>query len=382
MLRGDGGRAAPVTLLVEPDPGGHRFQAVANVAQLAARYGDVVVLTSRGATADDAFRVYLSDAPVEVEEVFDEIYPPTAQMVAAVAERCRAQDVRTVVVMDADQSLKWWWRYAPRTLRGLPRRPRVIFFLTRYPARLRITDSFGWKLRVAKATLALAAMATGSLHRVAGFAGREDLSRGWLVKRARDPEICGAHSRDRAALRAEFGLPADRKLVGIFGLISERKNAHLIWEAMQLAGVDADLLLAGSVQPEVKAWIASLPEQQQSHVRLFDGFLPNDVLDKLVAAVDVVPIALTNNGPSGIMGKALAAGVPVVSAGSQVRARELVATGAGELADLEPASLGAAIGRVLSHDPAQPRTRSVPPATAEEFAAVVLGAASAHAAQP
>lgn len=373
MLNGQGDRAVPVTLLVEPDPGGHRFQAVANVAQLAAQHGDVVVLTSRGATADDAFRVYLAGAPVRAEEVFDEIYPPTAQMVAAVAERCRSQDVRTVVVMDADQSLKWWWRYAPRAFRGLSRRPRVIFFLTRYPARLRITDSFGWKLRVAKATLALAAMATGSLHRVAGFAGREDLSRGWLVKRARDPEICGAHSRDRAALRAEFGLPADRSLVGIFGLISERKNARLIWEAMQLAGLDADLLLAGSVQPEVQAWIASLPEDQQAHIRLFDGFLPNDVLDKLVAAVDVAPIALTNNGPSGIMGKALAAGVPVVSAGSRVRARELVATGAGELADLEPASLGAAISRVLSRDPSQPRTRSVPPATAEEFAAVVLG---------
>jgi glycosyltransferase involved in cell wall biosynthesis len=373
VLSGDGGRGAPVTLLVEPDPGGHRFQAVANVARLAARDGEVLVLTSKRATADDAFRVYLSDAPVQVEEVFDEIYPPTARIVAEIAARCRTRDVRTVVVMDADQSLKWWWRYAPRAFRGLPRRPRVVFFLTRYPARLRITDGFGWKLRVAKATLALVAMTTGSLHRVAGFAGREDLSRGWLVKRARDPEICGAHSRDRAALRAEFGLPVDRHLVGIFGVISERKNAHLIWEAMQLAGADADLLLAGSVQPEVKAWIAALPGEQQSHVQLFDGFLSNDVLDKLVAAVDVAPIALTNNGPSGIMGKALAAGVPVVSAGSRVRARELLATGAGELADLEPASLGAAIGRVLSHDPSRPRVRSVPPATAEEFAAVVLG---------
>lgn len=363
----------PVTVLVEPDPSGHRFQAVANVARLAALTGEVVLLTSTGAVHGEAFSVYLADVPLRAEELFAEVYPPTAQIAAAVAEQCRAQDVGTVVVMDADQSLKRWWYAAPRAFRGLARKPRVVFFLTRYPAKLRLTDRFGWELRVAKATLALVAIATGSLHRVAGFAGRDDMSRGWLVKRARDPEICGAHSRDRLALRAEFGLPSNRRLVGIFGLISERKNARLVWESMRAAGVDADLLLAGGIQPEVAAWIAGLPEAERERVHVFDGFLPNDVLDKLVAAVDVAPIALTNNGPSGIMGKALAAGVPVVSAGSRVRARELVATAGGELADLDPGSLGAAIARALDRDPSSPRTRNVPPATAEEFAAVVLG---------
>lgn len=364
----------PTTLLVEPDLSGHRFQAVSFVASRALADGDqVVLLTSAGSVTSDAFKVYLSDVPLEAVEVFDEVYPPTATILEQIVARCADDDVATVVVMDADQSLKRWWLLAPRMFRRLAKRPQVIFFYTRYPARMPLTDPVQVKLRVTKAVLTLITMATRTLHRAAGFAGRDDMHQGWLVKRARDPEICGSHSRDRAALRAELELPQDRRLVGIFGLISERKNAALVFDAMRTGDIDADLLLAGSIEPEVRAWIDALPPAEQARVLTFDGFLDNTLLDKLIAAVDVAPIALTNNGPSGIMGKALAAGVPVISAGSRVRARELVATDGGELAELEPASLAAAIRRVFARPADAPRRNSVPPATAEQFATVVLG---------
>lgn len=364
----------PVTVIVEPDPNGHRYQAVANVAAVAAETGEVLLLTSRGASTSTEFAVYLADAKLSVVEVFDEIYPPTRLMARAIADVAREQTVSTAVVMDADQSLKKWFYVARSEFRGLgARRPRVVFMLTRYPAKLAITDRVGWKLRIPKAVLAVAAMATGTLHHVAGFAGRDDMTEGLIVKRARDPEICSAHARDRAALRAELGLPQDRVIAGIFGLMSERKNAPLVLEALQVAGIDADLLLAGSIQPEVQAWIDSLPDVDRRRLIVQDGFLDNELLDKLVASVDVAPIALTNNGPSGIMGKALAAEVPVVTAGSQVRARELVATDGGEVADLTAASIGAAIQRVLDRDPEAPRRNTVPPATADEFARRLLG---------
>ncbi|MCW2783788.1 MAG: hypothetical protein JWP74_305 [Marmoricola sp.] len=364
----------PVTVIVEPDPSGHRYQAVANVAEVANETGEVVLLTSKGSATSEAFEVYLSGTRfVSVEEVFDEVYPPTRLMARAVAAKARDLDVGTAVVMDADQSLKRWFYVARSEFRSLPRKPRVVFMLTRYPAKLKLTDRVGWKLRIPKATLAVAAMATGTLHHVAGFAGREDMATGWIVRRTRDPAICTAHSRDRAALRAELDLPADRRIVGVFGLLSERKNAPLVLDALKAADLDADLLLAGSIQPEVWAWINSLPEADRARVIVQDGFLSNDLLDKLVAAVDAAPIALTNNGPSGIMGKALAAGVPVVSAGSEVRARELVATDGGEAADFTAESIGAAIRRVFERDPDAPRRSTVPPATADEFSRNLLG---------
>jgi len=363
----------PVTLIVEPDPNGHRYQAVANVGRLAAAEGDdLVLVTLTGARERAEFANFLADLPLEVDERFTEILPPTAELVAAVAAQCRAKDVRRVVLLDADQALKRWWYLAPRALRGLRRRPRVVFMLTRYPAKLRLTDRFGWRLRLTKGVLALAAMATGTLHRVSGFAGREDLNRGWLVKRARDPAICSAHSRDRAAIRAELGLPADRKIVGIFGVVSDRKNAPFVLEAIAASGVDADLLLGGSVRPDAAAWLAGLSPDQRARVLVDDGFHPDEHLDRLVAASDVAAIALTNNGPSGIMGKALAAGVPVVTAGSLVRAQELAGTNAGIACELTGPSFGAALRRVLTGEWTM-RPQDGPPATAEAFAAAVLG---------
>jgi glycosyltransferase involved in cell wall biosynthesis len=365
----------PVTVLVEPDPSGHRYQAVANVAAVAGETGDVVLLTSKGASTSEAFDVFLAQTSfLAVEEPFTEVYPPTRALAAAVAAKARELDVDTVVVMDADQSLKRWWYVAREEFKGLPRRPRVVFMLTRYPAKLKLNDSFGWKFRISKSTLAMVAMATGTLHHVAGFAGREDMTKGWVVKRARDPEISTAHSRDRIAIRTELDLPQDRKIVGIFGQLTERKNAPLVLDALKAAGLDdVDLLLAGSVLPEVWDWINGLDAADRARVIVHDGFLTNELMDKLVAASDACPIALTNNGPSGIMGKALAAGVPVITAGSEVRARELIATDGGEVAELTPESIGAALKRQFAKDPDAPRRNTVPPATADEFSRSLLG---------
>ena len=190
----------------------------------------------------------------------------------------------------------------------------------------------------------------------------------------RDPDLCSAHSRDRVAIRDELGLARERRLVGIYGVITVGKNPALIWEAHAgprhrrrppAGGFDGPLRLRTGLGRSLR------PPTDEVIVR--DGFLPDDELDKLVAAADVVPLAMTYNGPSGIMGKALAAGVPVVTAGSKVRARELVATDAGETAELTRDALASAIERMLARDPSTPRRNTVPPATAEEFARVLLG---------
>lgn len=367
------------TLVVEPDPGGHHFQAVASVTALAARSGPVVLLTSRGATAQPSFAEHLGDVVARGDltavEAFGAKVPPTAQMAQVAAAWCRTADVPvgTLVLMDGDQALKRWWLVAPRELRALPVRPRVVVMLTRYPARLAPTDLTSWRLRGPKALLVAAARLTGSLHRAAGFSGREDTASGWLVKRVRDPHYSSAHSRDRARWRAELGLPADRRLVGIFGALGWRKNPKLVLEAIDAAGLDADLVLAGDFDDEVRAWVAGLDERDRARVVARDAFLSNDELDRFVAAVDVVPLVLTNNGPSGIMGKAAAAGVPVVTTGSQVREREVRATRTGLACEFTAGSIGAAMREVVDGSFRMPADVAGGEVTAEEFAMSLLG---------
>lgn len=362
------------TILVEPDPNGHRFQAVADVASVARRDGDVVLLTSVGATKTDWYRSALGDVDIEAVERFDTIYPPTREMAAAVAQLCRTRDVATVVVMDADESLKRWWYAAALAFRGLPRRPRVVFMLTRYIARLELTDWHGWYLRISKASLVLLAMATRTLHRTGGFAGRDDRSQGLVVKRLRDPAGCTAHSRDRDELRRSLGLPIDRRIVGIIGLIDARKSVPLVYAATLASSGDADLLVAGVVQDDVGEWLDSQPVGALDRMILRRRHLSNEELDQLVAACDVISVVQLNKGPSGIMGKALAAGVPVVTAGSKVRARELAVTRAGLAAEMTSTSIADALRTLYGKSLAE-LGADVVPATREEFAETLLGVA-------
>ena len=370
----DGNRRAPLTtVLVEPDPNGHRFQAVAEVSTVALRSGPVLLLTSTGASTSEWFKAFLADLPLEVIERFDDIHPPTAQIAGAVAELARERAIGTVAVMDADQSLKRWWYAAALAFRGLPRRPRVVFMLTRYIVRVELRDWRNLYQRTVKAVLVALAMLTRTLDRAAGFAGRDDFSEGRLVKRLRDPAVCSAHARDRVQLRRELGLPESARIVGIVGLIDTRKSVPLVYEATNASDPDAKLLVAGVVLDDVGSWLDSQPEGFLDRMLLRRRHLENDELDQLVAACDVISVVQLNRGPSGIMGKALAAGVPVVTAGSKVRARELAVTRAGLAADMTVDSIAAALRELYRWPPDAVGASGIPLPTTDAFAERLLG---------
>jgi hypothetical protein len=361
------------TVLVEPNPFGHRFQAVAEVAAVARRSGPVILLTSTGAKDTEWFASFLDDESIEVIERYASTLPPTREMARGIAEVCRRVGPSTVVVMDADESLKRWWYAAALEFRGLPHRPRVVFMLTRYIQRLELSDLAGWRLKISKAVLAVLAMMTRTLHRAAGFAGRDDFAKGWIVKRLRDPAVNTAHARDRAELRRKLDLPADRRIVGIVGAIDARKSVPLLYDATVASGDDADLLVAGAVSDDVGEWFATRTPVQLERLIMRLRHLDNDELDHLVAACDVVSVVQLNKGPSGIMGKALTAGVPVVSAGSKVRAHELGVTHGGVATDMTAAAVAAGLRELYTWAPGRVSTDGLPPATAETFSATLLG---------
>jgi hypothetical protein len=147
----------------------------------------------------------------------------------------------------------------------------------------------------------------------------------------------------------------------------------LLYEATVASGDDADLLIAGAVSDDVAEWLAARTPEQLQRLILRCRHLDNDELDQLVAACDVVSVVQLNKGPSGIMGKALTAGVPVVSAGSKVRARELSVTDGGLATGMTAPEVSAGLRELYTWEPGRVGTDGLPPATAETFAETLLG---------
>lgn len=360
-----------VTVLVEPDPGGHRFEWVSHLVNVASADGPVVLLTSEGATTTDEFRGFLADKDLDVVEAFDRIYPSAAEMCAAIVEVHRQRGVGRYVVMDADQVLKRWWLAAPRALRRRGTRPFGILMMSRFPPRLTFRDRRLLQLRLAKTALAVAARVGGAAQRFAYVSARDLTHPGWFVKRARDPALCTEHSRDRAALRDRLGLPADRDLVAVLGAIDERKQVPLVGEAAFAAGPTVDVVLAGRLDDHVHRWLDGLPAEHRARVHVRDAFHSKEELDAYTAASDVVAVVQLNPGPSGIMGKAHAAGVPTLTAGSAVRRREAEALRSGIHTESTVAGVAEGLRRLLAPPRLVPAADTLP--TAEEFARVALG---------
>jgi hypothetical protein len=357
-------------VLVEPDPCGHRFQWVSHVVRGLAREGsDVLLLTSVGAQDTDAYRTFLGPLEVPTVERFTEVYPRPAEVGEAILEVHRERPVRRWVIMDSDQLVKRWWLQAPRELRGRGA-PFGVLVMTRFPPSIQLDRRLLW-LRGGKSLGTVLAMARGAARRMAYVAGRDQLRQGLLFKRLRDPALCSAHASDRTGVRERQGLPQDRRLVGVLGLVDERKCVPLVGAAAFAAGPDVDLLLAGGVSEDVAAWVQSLSPELQQRVHQRAGFLSDADLDECTAACDIVSVVQIAPGPSGIMGKAQVAGVPVLSAGSRVRRRETARLGSGIHTDMTVEAIADGIQELLARgtDPVP-----VPPylPTAEEFADVLL----------
>jgi hypothetical protein len=360
----------PLTVLVEPDPAGHRFQWVSHVVKGLLPTDDVLLLTSKGATATDHYANFLAPLGIDSAEVFDGIYPSAREMGEAIVAVQRRRPLHRYVIMDSDQMVKRWWMVAPKELRKRRGGPEGVLVMTRFPPRILPDRHLLW-LRSTKSLLTVAAMLRGRVQRMAYVAGRDQLRQGLLFKRLRDPALCVEHSRDRLALRRRLGLPEDRRLVGILGMIDVRKNVPIVGEACFAAGPDVDLLLAGGLSDDVVAWVEGLPPEKRARVHVLSGFLSDADLDACAATSDVITIVQMNPGPSGIMGKAQVAGVPVLSSGSAVRKREAAALGSGVHTETTVEGIAEGLRTLLARGPEPlPTPPGLP--TADEFADVVL----------
>ncbi len=221
-----------------------------------------------------------------------------------------------------------------------------------------------WMRRLAKAVL----MLVTSLHprirlrvlRSALWCGR---SRYQIV---RDPVDLSCTPAEVDSLRRTWNLDSDRYWFGLLGAISERKNAPLVLDALtQLSDADGrpiGLLIAGQCSPSV---LESLRRHTGGEVmlRLVDRLLTDVEMDAAVVAIDCLVLAHSNDGPSGLFGKALGAGTRVVAAGSSALKADTLVVGGGHAVwcSLSESDLAGALGQAL--DSCRPDAKKLPDGT-------------------
>jgi len=364
----------PTTFIIEPDPAGHRFQYAAHIAAVAARSTRVVLLTSVGGSTREEYATHLGHLGVDAREAFGSKTPAPSEVVAAL-QQSGAGRGDVVVVPEADKMITSWWRALPR---GYPRRnsrPHVVLLMLQVPSHISWRDRRGWARSGAKVALAVVTRVRGAADTVASLVAQGDPSRGLLLRHVRDPAICSHRARDQEELRRRLGLPAGTPLVSVLGVVSARKNVPLVADAVFRLGGRATLVLAGWLLPEIEDWLAGLDDQRRDRVIVRRGHLPDEELDAYVAASDVVAVAHSNNGPSGLMGKALAAGTPALTAGSRVRARDAARWETVLHTDLDVDALAAALDRLVRHPPSLGNRSRADLPTGEQFASALLAGA-------
>jgi glycosyltransferase involved in cell wall biosynthesis len=159
------------------------------------------------------------------------------------------------------------------------------------------------------------------------------------------------HHRAASQFRAELGLPPAGFLFAVLGSITARKNPILVAGAVAALPPEASafLLVAGSIQPQLANDIASSEICAQLGHRLIlqDSYLDDDTLDRYLAASDCLVLAYSNEGASGLLAKAVVAGVPVLTAGPRSLATDVAALGTGRSCSLNVEDLTQAMALAL-----------------------------------
>ncbi len=146
--------------------------------------------------------------------------------------------------------------------------------------------------------------------------------------------------------------------IGVFGVVSARKNIPVLLAA--LAGAPADdpvadvaLVIGGRCEPDVREVLDHSPEATAlaatARLHVDDRLLSEDEFDAAIAGVDAVAVLHDNDAPSGIVAEAAARGVPVLGPDRGWASSMVTGTGIGEVTPVDdPAAVRAALGRLVA----------------------------------
>lgn len=356
-------------LLVEPNHSGHHFFYVSLIAREALQRGlDVTVATSQRAAASSEFATHLASIADKVRWDFTVPRDPSWGDLVRAWERNPAD---VTVVPDGDRLASRFGR--PPVWPG-------------WSVKLLVMRSEAQSVRL-PALSPLKSLAKRSFIRRNG-AARPNMEFLWLrssvypfvpgERVALDPVEFECREEDLLAARAFLTEGKADGWAAVLGAISARKNVPLIARALQrpeAAGLG--LLVAGPISEADGPAIAEAVRQLRARGRevvVIDRHLGDRELDAFVALADCVVLAHSNEGPSGLFGKALAAGTPLVTAGARsLRADSARFPARAQWTPLNEEALAVALAEARG----RPRV-AVPLRTTEQFTSVMLGLADGN----
>lgn len=151
------------------------------------------------------------------------------------------------------------------------------------------------------------------------------------IRVALDPISLDCSKLDVDLLREGWNLDRDHFWFAVLGAITERKNVPLLALSLkELSHPSVGLLIAGKLHPTIEAEVLAATEQLRSvgiPVVVVNRMLADQELDAAVAGVDCVLLAHSNEGPSGLLGKAAAAATRVIASGAKSLRRDVQVLG-------------------------------------------------------
>lgn len=306
--------SSPTVLIVEPNPHGHRLSYVALIVRRLASLGqNVHILTSSEAVDSPEWLAHI--ARITDVEIDVHLGAPVPSL-ETIARQSREVDAKLTVVPDGDRLL------TRLLITGWSGHGEIKLLIMR-PLSQRRGSLRSIAVRAVKYALCMVA---NCRPRATVFVLGSALTsvRGWPLKQLPDPIELASTQEGIAAVKRRLAAAGDWQWVGIFGSISVRKNLDLIARAVKMVpGVG--LVLAGSIEPEAERLAAvALADLQLSGAPVvrWSGTLSDEELDSVICSVDCVIAAHTNEGASGIVGKAAAAGRFLVLAGADSLRRD------------------------------------------------------------
>ncbi|MBG6237082.1 hypothetical protein IWX78_000025 [Mycetocola sp. CAN_C7] len=346
-------------IIVEPNPTGHRLSYVRLIAAEALEQGQRVVLsTSEGATSAPEYELHLAGISARIGVVTTPTDPTSIEALA------RGLNAALTVVPDGDLFA------IELAKRGFWRGGKLAVLIMRESAQpKRIPGTVRVRSWIKRTLVRRASKLNGVRILTLQSATSSRLDPKATVA---DPVVLQCTQVDIAGARGMLSDHADTYWFGVMGAVTSRKNLPLVAESLsKIEKGSVGLLIAGTISSSVfeesLPWLEAMKARGHP-VMVIDRILSDPELDALVTALDCIVLAHSNEGPSGLLGKAVASGTRVVAAGARSLRRDVAIIGAGaSWVPLRRSSLTGAFQEAAGKSRPSPKILSAPTEFAKAF---------------